>query len=162
MEAKIFTKREVDGLKMKTETELAGPYRLLLELKKSSENSIRSRPVLPASGLPLDQARSLLTSQQDFAEQKEWLAKTVLDACKGLQFIFYPKFHCEFHFIEMYCKRYMRAKCDYTVNELCQKLPLALDSVPLVSIRKFARKCWRYRTSGLKTPISPYKLQSTL
>ena len=93
-------------------------------------------------------ARDLLAKQSDFANQKEWLEETVVgDGDSGLAIIFYPKFHCEFNFIELYwgyVKRFLRSNCDYTWSGLKELLPRALDGVPLSSIRKFARKCWRY------------------
>ena len=46
--------------------------------------------------------------------------------------------------LSLLCKRFLRSNCDYTWNGLRDILPVTLDRVPLSSIRKFARKCWRY------------------
>ena len=41
-------------------------------------------------------------------------------------------------------KKYARDKCDYSWAGLQKTVPEALDSVSLITIKKFARKSWRY------------------
>ena len=50
-------------------------------------------------------------------------------------------------YFQMYwgaAKKYTRDNCNYTWSGLQITVPKALDSVPLITIRKFARKSWRY------------------
>ena len=60
----------------------------------------------------------------------------------GHAIIFLPKFHCEFNWIERYwgCAK----SCDYSFKGLCDNVPLALEFVSLTTMRKFARKSYRY------------------
>lgn len=100
---------------------------------------------MPDRGLTGDAARDLLKSQPDFQSQKEWLEETVLAA--GFQIDFYQKYHCEFNYIEMFwgaAKAFARRNCNYDFNHLVETVPLALNSVSLSKIRKFARKSYRY------------------
>ena len=62
-----------------------------------------------------------------FFIKKNALEKAILEA--GHKYIFYPKFHYELNYIERYWGAAKR---------------LALKSVNMITIRRFARKAWRY------------------
>ena len=98
------------------------------------------------STLSVQGARKLLSQQPDFQAQQEWL-KEVISQHQGLLIDWYPKFHCEFNFIEMFwaaCKSFTRRNCTYSFKDLQVIVPASLQHVSLQSIRKFARKCYRY------------------
>jgi hypothetical protein len=87
----------------------------------------------------------ILELQPDFINQKP-LIQEIIEA-RGHKVIFYPKFHCELNFIEMFwgaAKKYARENCDYTFKSLEKTIPLALNSVSLESIRKYAQRAWRF------------------
>jgi hypothetical protein len=89
---------------------------------------------------------SVLAQQPDFLAQKEWLQE-VVESYNDCMLDYYPKFHCEFNFIELYwgeAKSYARRHCDYSFSGMQQTVPVALDSVSVALIRKYARKCYRY------------------
>jgi len=112
---------------------------------KGLESILRERS-LWREGLRADKARELLKQQPDFQSQKEWLEETVTKH-PDLTIDYYPRFHCEFNFIELYwgaAKRYARRNCDYSFAGLQLVVPVALNSVSLTLIRKYARKCFRY------------------
>jgi hypothetical protein len=112
--------------------------------ERSPDNTVGKRNLHPA--LKLKTARALLSQQPDFRSQKSWLEET-LASDEGFFLDFYPKFHCEFNFIELYwgaSKAYIRRQCDNTFVGLQRLLPLALNSVSVQSIRRFARKCFRF------------------
>jgi hypothetical protein len=97
------------------------------------------------SSLTVKEARALLAKQPDFCIQAEWLQETVNGA--GCMIDYYPKYHCEFNFIEMFwgaAKSWYRAHCTFNFRELSEMVEKALDSVSMSTIRKFARKTYRY------------------
>ena len=96
-------------------------------------------------GMKLDKARKFLAAQPACSLQKALLNETVESS--GHRIIFYPKFHHEFNFIEMFwgaCKAYTRKHCDYSWKTLQNMVPLALNTVSIATIRRFARKSERY------------------
>jgi len=83
--------------------------------------------------------------QPDFLEQRSTLEEIIVGL--GHVFEWYPKFYCECNFIEQYwgfAKREVRGLCSYKYADLLKHVPKTLDSVPIMTIRKFARKLWRY------------------
>ena len=96
-------------------------------------------------GMKLQDARALLAQQQDFIQQKSILEECAQES--GHVVLFLPKFHCELNFIEMYwgaLKYFCRNNCDYSFKNLLPTVYRAMDSITLATIRRFARKCWRY------------------
>src|ERR1043166_2354973 len=105
----------------------------------------------------------ILENQPDFLSQKCMIQEII--ESKGHKVIFYPKFHCELNYIEMYwgaAKRYSRNNCDYTWNGLQRVVPIALDHVSLLEIRAFARKSFRYMDAyrkGLNVKQAEYAVK---
>ena len=90
-------------------------------------------------------ARHILATQDDFKNQKPLLQELI--EARGHKVIFYPKFHCELNYIEMYwgaAKRYVRQHCNYTWKGLQENVPNAFDSIPLKQIRKYAMRASRF------------------
>lgn len=110
-------------------------------------------------------ARGCLRRQPDFAAQKEWLREVIEEA--GCMMIFYPKFHCEFNFIELtwgYMKSHLRRHCTFNFRELKVKIDELLrpGGIPLDKIQSFARFCFRFMDGyrkGLSGPILDYTLK---
>ncbi|RPA90984.1 hypothetical protein L873DRAFT_1715842, partial [Choiromyces venosus 120613-1] len=60
--------------------------------------------------------------------------------------LFLPKFYCELNWIEYYwgqSKKYARENCSYSIEALCDILPIALDSVMPQLIGKYYCKTQR-------------------
>ena len=98
-------------------------------------------------GMTKKHAVSLLRSQDEFSLQQ--LKPMIVERleCESILINFYPKYHPEFNFIEMfwgYAKRIVRKECDYSFKSLQVSVPISLDKVPLEFIRKASRKSLRY------------------
>src|SRR2546430_1555468 len=73
--------------------------------------------------------KRILSLQEDFKSQKSQIQEEIEK--KGHKCIFYPKYHCELNFIEMYwgaAKKYAREHCNYTWSGLQKTVSEALDS----------------------------------
>ena len=113
--------------------------------KHKKVRTILEKSGLFIPGMKLGEARKLLSSQPDFSSQRRLLVETVQNV--ELSIMFYPKFRPEFNFIDMFwgsCKAFTRKHCDYSWKTLQTTVPLALNSIPLSRIRRFARKSERY------------------
>ncbi|CAG8837121.1 8961_t:CDS:2, partial [Cetraspora pellucida] len=110
-------------------TELRGEAKGLKEV-------LKKRGLWPEEGLRLKEARELISQQLDFLAQKGQLEEIIVAA--GHQIIFYPKFHCELNYIE-------------TFWGLQKTVPLALNSVPLPTICRYARKAFHYMDAYRKS-----------
>jgi hypothetical protein len=96
-------------------------------------------------GLRKPEMVEILNGHPDFQNQKPWLEEICSNA--NHKIIFFPKFHPEFNWIEPYwsiAKDYARKQCDYTFNTLKTTVPAALDRIEVQTMRRFARKCYRY------------------
>lgn len=138
---------ERDGhiLRHDMQYEGSGKHSINGKIQKGIQRILKERGLWPATGLSLSNAKSLLQSQPDFAAQTFWLRETI--ESRGYLLILYPKFHPEFNWIEMYwgaCKQYCRKNCTYSFKDLVQIIPEALKSPSLATMRRFARKSFRY------------------
>jgi hypothetical protein len=116
-------------------------------------------------------AQRILELQPDFLAQKSLLAE--IAESEGHKIIFYPKFYCEFNFIEMFWSRvkaYAHEKCDYSFSGLQKTVPLALESVDLELIHKYAKRSFRYMdayrigltSKDLERQVKKYKSHRTI
>ena len=90
--------------------------------------------------------RRILSLQENFISQKSLLQEEIEK--RGHKCIFYPKYHCELNFIEMYwgLQRDIQEINVIIVGLVCKKQcpRLQILSHSLITIRKFARKSWKY------------------
>jgi hypothetical protein len=86
-----------------------------------------------------------LSQQPVFKAQRGWIQEAI--EARGHKTLFYPKFYCGLNYIEYFwaaVKLFTRENCDYSFKGLREVVPRALDSVDLVTIRRFARRAQRY------------------
>lgn len=87
----------------------------------------------------------ILSEEEDFKSERS--ALETLHEKYGAQCLFLPKFHCELNPIEMvwgHAKRYCRKHCDYSFPHLKDRVPEALDAIPIATIRRFIRLSDRF------------------
>ena len=110
-------------------------------------------------------ARGCLRRQPDFMKQKEWLREVA--ESKGVNVIYYPKYHCEFNFIELtwgFMKSRLRRICTFSFTDLKDKVNnlLEVDGIEVSRVQSFARFCFRFMDGyrhGLSGPILDYTLK---
>ncbi|KAJ7116133.1 hypothetical protein C8R43DRAFT_1137998 [Mycena crocata] len=126
---------------------------------KGMEQIIRERGLWPEGGL-LAQCpgfkceagktdcccRRVLFSQPDFVNQKSALEELV--ESRGHICDFYPKYHCELNFIEMYWGaakfRYRTTGRTSNIEEMEKNVISCLDDVPRLSMIRFANRAARF------------------
>jgi hypothetical protein len=104
-------------------------------------------------GMSKLQMQRRLNEQPDFRDQEHWLEEIIhnkADSSPGAMhhhIIYLPKYHPELNWIERYwgyAKARLRRLCTYEFAALKANLPRVLDECSLETMRRFARKCWRY------------------
>ncbi|KIK93487.1 hypothetical protein PAXRUDRAFT_145031, partial [Paxillus rubicundulus Ve08.2h10] len=88
----------------------------------------------------------ILYTQPDFVGVESLLE--MLCKARGYQVLFLPKFHCELNFIEQcwgFAKRlYRQFPASSKEADLERNVVVALDSVPLITMRRFAARSRRF------------------
>jgi hypothetical protein len=90
-------------------------------------------------------AHRVMAIQPDFVAEKPAIQKLI--ESHGHLCVFLPKYHCELNIIEYFwgmAKRYARDHCDYKFASLVRAVPERLAAVPLVTIRRWEMRFWRY------------------
>ena len=115
------------------------------------------------NGMKHEELKELLSAQPDFKEQESLL--TEIAHKKNHLVIYFPKYHCEFNWIERYSgavKRYCREHCTYSMETLPDTMEAGFNSITAVNMRRFARKAYRYMDAyrgrnGEK--LTPYQVE---
>lgn len=84
--------------------------------------------------------------QPDFVAQKCQIEESIQSSKDGIHHmvIYYPKYHCELNHIEHFwcsAKQNARENCEYTLDALQRRVPLALASVTNDTILRYYYRC---------------------
>jgi hypothetical protein len=76
--------------------------------------------------------RRIISLQPDFNKQKSQLEELIVS--RGHVCLFFPKFHCELNFIELFwahcqVKYLIREKCEYNLASLLTAIPESMDAL---------------------------------
>jgi hypothetical protein len=85
-----------------------------------------------------------MAAQRDFQLQKGWLQETL--EASNQEVAFYPKFHCEWNFIEHFwcgAKWYTHENCEYSLEGIRKTVPLAVHSISSSSINRYFHRCMK-------------------
>lgn len=86
-----------------------------------------------------------MANQPDFLEQRGQIQREI--ESHGHKVIFFPKFHPELNYIEMYwgmAKQYTRANCEYSLPKTRESVIWAFDTISVEQICSFARLSYRW------------------
>jgi len=109
-------------------------------------------------------AKRILELQPDFMSQRSLVQEVIEEL--GHLCIILPKFHCELNFIEYFwgaVKRYLRDHCDYTFPTLQANMPIALEAVNKLLIRKWHNRMMRWMDAyrdGLNAKDAQLRVQA--
>ncbi|CAG8799636.1 19386_t:CDS:2 [Cetraspora pellucida] len=87
----------------------------------------------------------LMANQPDFLEQCGQIQQEI--ESRGHKVIFYPKFHPELNYIEMYwgmAKKYTRSNCEYSLPKTRESIIRAFDSISVEQIHSFTRLSYKW------------------
>ena len=89
----------------------------------------------------------IISLQPDFKEQKSQLEELIVS--RGHVCLFFPKFHCELNFIELFwaqVKYLIREKCEYNLASLLTAIPETMDALSrdLPLPQRLQRHTFRY------------------
>ena len=113
--------------------------------QKGLRRILTERGLWPHAGLKLPDAVKLLSDQPDFKAQRCMLVELLQRYRQHI--LMFPKYHCEFNFIENLWGRmkvHLRRNCKYDFEALGRAIPEAVASVPLAVIRRYAQRCDRF------------------
>lgn len=132
-------------------------YRHKMELKKGVKTILLERGLWKSS-LNLQSARELLSMQEDFKAEREWLEQIVTNA--GCEILWFPKFHCELNPIELvsgFIKGYFRRNCTFSYKDLSEQVEPFMKQIPLQYIASYYGHCEKFM-EGYKQGLTGYLL----